>query len=91
MFLASIGLSRCETPYKGIADVQGWVFSSGSRRRRIESGAGGPDSPPHDVEGMTLRCQVMELINDILTDTAPERECARTQLRDLLAAHPHEP
>ncbi|MFP5368550.1 MAG: EAL domain-containing protein [Actinomycetes bacterium] len=40
---------------------------------------------------MTLRGQVLELINDILTDPAPEGEWARRQLRDLLAAHPDEP
>lgn len=54
-------------------------------------GPGGPDSPPHDVEGTTLRGQVLELINDILTDTAAEGERARAQLRDLLAANPDEP
>lgn len=52
---------------------------------------GGTDSPPQDVDGMTLRRQVLELINDVLTDTAPEGEWARTQLRDLLAANPDEP
>lgn len=52
---------------------------------------GGPDSPPQVVDGMTLRRQVLELINDVLTDTAPEGEWARTQLRDLQAANPDEP
>lgn len=52
---------------------------------------GGADSPPHDVEATTLRRQVLELINDILTDTAPEGQWARIQLRDLLDAHPGEP
>lgn len=52
---------------------------------------GGADSPPHDVEATTLRRQVLELINDILTDTAPEGEWARIQLRDLLDAYPGEP
>jgi EAL domain-containing protein (putative c-di-GMP-specific phosphodiesterase class I) len=40
---------------------------------------------------MTLRRQVMEVINHVLTDPDPEREWARTQLRELLAAHPGEP
>lgn len=52
---------------------------------------GGLDSPPQDVEGSTLRRQVLELINDVLTDTAPEGEWARIQLRRLLAANPDEP
>jgi hypothetical protein len=52
---------------------------------------GFPGSLPHDVDGMTLRSQVLELINDVLTDTAPEGERARRQLRDLLAANPDEP
>ena len=52
---------------------------------------GGQDSPPQGVEGPTLRRQVLGLINDVLTDTAPEGEWARTQLRRLLAANPNEP
>lgn len=52
---------------------------------------GGHDSPPQDVDGPTLRRQVLELINDVLTDPDPEGEWARTQLRDLLAANPGEP
>jgi EAL domain-containing protein (putative c-di-GMP-specific phosphodiesterase class I) len=52
---------------------------------------GGLDSPPQDIEGPTLRRQVLELINDVLTDTAPEGEWARIQLRRLLAANPDEP
>lgn len=52
---------------------------------------GGQDSPPQDVEGSALRRQVLELINDVLTDTAPEGEWARIQLRRLLAANPDEP
>ncbi|WP_258064402.1 EAL domain-containing protein [Arthrobacter sp. ZGTC131] len=54
-------------------------------------GPGGQDSPPQDAEGPTLRCQVLELINDVLTDTAPEGEWARAQLRRLLTANPDEP
>ncbi|KRE65319.1 hypothetical protein ASG92_18150 [Arthrobacter sp. Soil736] len=51
----------------------------------------GQVSPPQDVEESTLRCQVLQLINDVLTDTAPEGEWARIQLRRLLAANPDEP
>lgn len=51
----------------------------------------GQDSLPRDVEGSTLRRQVLGLINDVLTDTAPEGERARLQLRRLLAANPDEP
>lgn len=52
---------------------------------------GGDDSPPQDVDGLTLRGQVLELINDVLTDPDPEGEWARAQLRNLLAANPDEP
>lgn len=38
-----------------------------------------------------LREQVMEVINDVLADSCPEREWARNQLRELLAAHPEDP
>lgn len=66
------------------------LFRKPPAQNRVRS-RGGADSPPHDVEATTLRRQVLELINDILTDTAPEGEWARTQLRDLLGAHPGEP
>ncbi|CAH0222189.1 Phytochrome-like protein cph2 [Arthrobacter sp. Bi83] len=52
---------------------------------------GGTDSPPQDVDRTTLRGQVLDLINDVLTDTVPEGAWARTQLRELLAANADEP
>ena len=48
----------------------------------------GPASPP---PGVTLREQVIEVINDVLADPCAERGWARRQLRELLAAYPHEP
>ena len=54
-------------------------------------GPGGPDSPSQYREELTLRWQVMEMINDVLADSDPESEWARTQLRELLASHPDEP
>ncbi|MBT2555482.1 EAL domain-containing protein [Arthrobacter sp. ISL-5] len=49
---------------------------------------GGPAAPRGD---MTLREQVFDVINDVLDDTCPEREWAKNQLRELLAAHPDDP
>jgi hypothetical protein len=40
---------------------------------------------------MTLREQVMEVIHDVLADPSLEREWAKNQLRELLAAYPDEP
>ncbi|MDQ0925675.1 hypothetical protein QF038_004183 [Pseudarthrobacter sp. W1I19] len=54
-------------------------------------GLGGPDSPPQAAEGTSLRSQVMELINDVLSDPEPDSEWARSQLRTLLASHPDNP
>lgn len=51
----------------------------------------GQDSPRQIVGGSTLRSQVLELINDVLTDTASDGQWARIQLRRLLAANPDEP
>ena len=45
-------------------------------------------APPR---GVTLREQVIAVINDVLADPCPEREWAKNQLRQLLAAHPDEP
>ncbi|WP_185982272.1 EAL domain-containing protein [Arthrobacter sp. KBS0703] len=47
--------------------------------------------PPQDVDGLTLRRQVMELIEDVLNDPDPDRDWARAQLRDFLAAYPGNP
>src|SRR5919106_5605759 len=55
------------------------------------SGPGGPGTPPEDGAETTLRQQVMEVINDVLTSSDPESEWARVQLRELLASHPDEP
>ena len=54
-------------------------------------GLGGPAFPPQAVGGSSLRSQVMELINDVLSDPAPETEWARRQLRTLLASYPDNP
>jgi hypothetical protein len=40
---------------------------------------------------VTLREQVIAVINDVLDDPCPEREWAKNQLRQLLAVHPDEP
>ena len=47
-----------------------------------------PATPPRVV---TLREQVIAVIHDVLDDPCPEREWAKNQLRQLLAAHPDEP
>jgi EAL domain-containing protein (putative c-di-GMP-specific phosphodiesterase class I) len=52
---------------------------------------GGPASPPNAAGGATLRGQVMELINDVLTNPDPDAQWARSQLRKQLALHPDEP
>lgn len=53
-------------------------------------GPGGPGLPPQAANA-TLRGQVLELINDVLTDPDPSGEWARSQLRKQLAAYPDEP
>lgn len=40
---------------------------------------------------MSLRDQVLDVINHVLSDPCPEREWARNQLRELLAAYPDDP
>lgn len=53
---------------------------------------GGPATrPPQDVDGLTLRRQVMELIKDVLNDPNPDHAWAPDQLRDFLAAYPGNP
>ena len=47
--------------------------------------------PARDVNGMTLRRQVLEIISDVLADSDPRQAWARDQLQDLLAARPGEP
>lgn len=54
-------------------------------------GPGGPKLPLQAAEGITLRAQVLELINDVLGDTEPGGEPGRLHLRDQLAAHPNDP
>lgn len=53
-------------------------------------GPGGPGLPPQAANA-TLRRQVLELINDVLTDPDPNGEWARCQLRKQLAAYPDDP
>ncbi|MBT2521161.1 EAL domain-containing protein [Arthrobacter sp. ISL-28] len=54
-------------------------------------GAGAPDTSAGDADEMTLRQQVVEIIDAVLADTDPGGEWARTQLRDLIEAHPDDP
>lgn len=54
-------------------------------------GPGGLGLPPQAAANATLRGQVLELINDVLTDPDPNGEWARSQLRKKLAAYPDEP
>lgn len=54
-------------------------------------GPGGPAVPPSTAEDTTLRGQVLELINDVLSDPDPGGTWARQQLQDRLAAHPDNP
>ncbi|SEP85432.1 EAL domain-containing protein [Arthrobacter sp. OV608] len=54
-------------------------------------GLGGPDSTPQAAENISLRSQVMELIDDVLSDPDPAGEWARVQLRKLLASYPDNP
>jgi EAL domain-containing protein (putative c-di-GMP-specific phosphodiesterase class I) len=54
-------------------------------------GAGAPETSTRDADEMTLRRQVVEIIAAVLADTDPRREWARTQLRDLIEAHPDDP
>jgi EAL domain-containing protein (putative c-di-GMP-specific phosphodiesterase class I) len=44
-----------------------------------------------NVDGETLRRQVLEIISDVLADSDPQKAWAREQLLDLLAAHMDEP
>lgn len=48
-------------------------------------GSGGPR------QSMSLREQVLEVINHVLADPCPEREWARAQLRELLVEYPDDP
>lgn len=52
-------------------------------------GAGAPETSAGDE--MTLRQQVVEIIDAVLAETDPGGEWARTQLRDLIKAHPDDP
>lgn len=54
-------------------------------------GAGAPETSAHDADGMSLRQQVLKIIDAALADTDPQGEWARTQLRDLIAARPDDP
>lgn len=54
-------------------------------------GLGGPALPPEEAEGTSLRAQVTELINDVLSDPDPDGEWVRSQLRKHLAANPDDP
>lgn len=56
-----------------------------------KAGPGGPALLPQAAVGTSLRDQVVELINDVLTDSDPEGEWAREQLRKHLASHPDNP
>lgn len=56
-----------------------------------QTGAGAPDTSAGDAEEMTLRQQVVEIIDAVLADTDPGGEWARTQLRDRIQAHPNDP
>jgi EAL domain-containing protein (putative c-di-GMP-specific phosphodiesterase class I) len=54
----------------------------------------GPDgqaSAPRDADGVTLRGQVTQIMAEVLADSDPQGERARSQLRELLASHPDEP
>lgn len=55
------------------------------------AGPGGPALPQQAAKDGSLRDQVMELINDVLTDPDPKAEWARVQLRKHLASHPDNP
>ncbi|MFE5835530.1 EAL domain-containing protein [Arthrobacter sp. NPDC056493] len=44
-----------------------------------------------NVDGETLRRQVLEIISDVLADSDPQKAWAREQLLDLLAAHMDDP
>lgn len=43
------------------------------------------------AEEMTMREQVMDIIESILADTEPRSEGARNKLRELVEARPHDP
>ena len=44
-----------------------------------------------NVDGETLRRQVLEIISDVLADSDPQKAWAREQLLHLLAAHMDDP
>ncbi|KRE60508.1 hypothetical protein ASG92_21370 [Arthrobacter sp. Soil736] len=55
-------------------------------------GAEAPATPVRDADDdMTLRQQVVEIIEAVLAGTDPQGEWARTQLRDRIQAHPDDP
>lgn len=54
-------------------------------------GPGGPALPPQAAKSTSLRAQVMELIDDVLSDPDLDGEWARSQLRKHLAADPDNP
>lgn len=56
-----------------------------------QTGAGALDTPARDAHDRALRQQVVEIIDVVLADTDPGGEWARTQLRDLIQAHPDDP
>lgn len=58
---------------------------------QVPDPGGSAMQPPQDVDGLTLRRQVTELIEDVLNDPDPDRGWARDQLRKLLAAYPENP
>lgn len=47
--------------------------------------------PPQGAKGTTLRGQVMELIDEVLSDPDPDSEWVKSLLRKHLASHPDSP
>ncbi|WP_306926968.1 EAL domain-containing protein [Arthrobacter globiformis] len=58
-----------------------------------ESSPDGEHAPElfRNVDGETLRRQVLEIISDVLADSDPQKAWAREQLLDLLATHMDDP
>lgn len=58
-----------------------------------ESPPDGEQAPElfRNVDGETLRRQVLEIISDVLADSDPQKAWAREQLLDLLATHMDDP
>ncbi|TSE17693.1 EAL domain-containing protein [Arthrobacter sp. KBS0703] len=57
----------------------------------LPTGLGAQAKLPGDVGGITVRWQAQEIIDELLSESEPDSQWTRTQLRELVAAHPDSP